>query len=63
VATQNWGVEHDTLNNRSLSVPVEVVLYVVQEWPLNVTKALGFPGIPLAPTAAQKVDVGHETLY
>jgi hypothetical protein len=41
---------------------VEVVLYVVQEWPLNVTKALGFPARKLAPTAAQKVDVGHETL-
>ena len=63
VATQNLGVEHETLNNRSLSVPVEVVLYVVQECPLNVTKALGFPAISLAPTAAQKVDVGHETLY
>jgi hypothetical protein len=59
---QNLGVEQETLNNRSLSAPVEVVLCVVQEWPLNVTKALGFPAIALAPTAAQKVDVGHETL-
>ena len=40
-----------------------MVLYVVQEWPLKVTKALGFPEIPLAPTDAQKVEVGHETLY
>ncbi|HUZ41973.1 MAG TPA: hypothetical protein VMU68_11365 [Acidimicrobiales bacterium] len=46
-----------------MSVPVGLVLYVVQEWPLNVTNALGLPGIPLAPTAAQNVDVGHETLY
>jgi hypothetical protein len=60
---QNLGVEHETLNNRSLSAPVEVVLYVVQEWPLNVIRALGFPAMTLAPTAAQKVDVGHEVLY
>ena len=60
---QNLGVEHETLNNRSSSVPAEVVLYGVQEWPLNVTKALGFPARKLAPTAAQKVGLGHETLY
>ena len=42
---------------------MEVVLYVVQEWPLNVIRALGFPAMTLAPTAAQKVDVGHEVLY
>jgi len=62
-AMQNRGVVHETLSKRSLRTRVEVVLYVVQERPLNVTRALGLPGMPLAPTAAQKVDVGHETLY
>jgi hypothetical protein len=41
---------------------VEVVVNFVQARPLNIIKALNFPGISLAPTAAQKVGVGHETL-
>jgi hypothetical protein len=38
------------------------VCFVDHEWPSNVATVLGAPTVPLAPTAAQKVTVGHDTL-
>jgi hypothetical protein len=61
-ATQNDSVAHDTSISRSLTVPAEGVWNVDQEWPLNVPIVLG-PGIPFAPTVAQKVTVGQEISY
>ena len=60
-ATHMVGIEHDTSMSRSVSAPVEVVWTVDHEWPLNVPTVLDEPGVPLAPTAAQKVTVGQET--
>lgn len=60
---QKWGFEHETPNNRSSTDPVVVVLNFDHERPLKVISELGLPGTPLAPTAAQKVGTGHETLY
>jgi hypothetical protein len=62
VAMQKCVVAHETLSNRSSCVLVVVILYGFHEWPLNVIRALGFPGTPLAPAAVQNVGVGHETL-
>jgi hypothetical protein len=61
-ATQNSRVAHDTSRNRSLSPPVPGVCCVDHEWPSNVATVLDAPAVPLAPTAAQKVMVGHDTL-
>jgi hypothetical protein len=60
-ATQNFRVAHDTSSNRSLSPPGDVC-WVDHDWPSNVANVLAAPAVPFAPTAAQKVTVGHETL-
>ena len=60
-ATHMVGDEHDTSIRRSFKAPVECVWNDVHEWPLNVATVLGEPGIPPAPTAAQKWTVGQET--
>jgi hypothetical protein len=62
-AAQNDGVEQDTSMNRSLAAPVVEVWNVDHVWPLKVPTVLEPPGVPLAPTVAQKVTVGHETSY
>jgi len=62
-ATQNDSVAHETSISRSLTVPAGRVWNVDHEWPLNVPTVLGPPGIPLAPTVAQKATVGQETSY
>lgn len=61
-ATQNFDVTHDTLINLSLTVPVVDVCLDDHDLPLNVAIVLGVPGNPLAPTVAQKVLVGQETV-
>jgi len=61
-ATQNRGVAQDTSRNRSVIPPAPDVGLVDHEWPSNVAMVLDAPAVPLAPTAAQKVTVGHDTL-
>jgi len=62
-ATHSVGVGHDRSIRRSLRAPVEEVWNADHDLPLNVPTVLGPPGVPLAPTAAQKVIVGQETSY
>jgi len=63
MATQNFGVAQDTSNRRSLGSPLLESCMAVHECPWNVPMVLAAPAVPFAPTVAQKVTVGHDTLY
>jgi hypothetical protein len=59
-ATQAVGVEHDTSMSRSLTAPDDGGWNEVHDAPSKVATVLEPPGIPLAPTVAQKATVGQE---